>query len=163
MVRSSLVPKRSRIQESGFGARTGARLDELEDALTDMSEYAGQLALQFLSIEDARKYAGPNAEWQQLSTEDAFTTFYIDIKAGSTGKPQEQPDREQWGTLMPLIREVIDRIGAARMQGQEWAAKPWIALLKETFNRLDDHADIEEFLPVVPEQLLNAPPPEPIS
>lgn len=140
----------AKIQDSGFGARVGARRDAVEDSLTEIAEYITQLALQVMDQADAQRYAGPSAVWTQLEVEEALTCFDITIKAGSTGKPKANSDREIWGTLLPLIQGMIGQIGAARLQGQEWAAKPLIALLEETFKRLDDPTDIERFLPVMP-------------
>jgi hypothetical protein len=105
---------------------------------------------------DAMRYAGPDAVWVDMSTDEALTLYNVEIKAGSTGKPKANSDREAWGTLLPLIERMIDRIGQARMQGQEWAAKPWIAALQETFNRLDDHGEIEKFLPVPTPEVIQA-------
>ncbi len=141
----------ARIQEAGFGARSGARRDTLEDALTELAEYTAQLALQLMDQSDAVRYAGPDAAWVEMTTEEALMNFIIEIKAGSTGKPKANSDREIWGTLLPLIEKLIDRIGQARVVGAEWAAKPWIALLDETMSRLDDPAEIEKFLPVPPQ------------
>ncbi len=144
----------AQIQESGRGARSGAKRDTLEDSLTELAEYMSQLALQVMDQADAIKYAGPEAAWVEMTTDEALMFFDITVKAGSTGKPEAKADRAIWGTLMPLIERMIDRIGQARIMGQEWAAKPWIALLDETMQRLDDPSSIEKFLPVVP-------PPEP--
>ena len=141
----------AQILESGRGARTGARLDALEDCLTELSEYVVQLMLQTMDQADAMRYAGPQAVWMDMTTDEALTLFTIEIKAGSTGKPKALSDREAWGTLMPLVESLIDRIGHARMMGQEWAAKPWIELLRESSKRLDDPLEIEKFLPEVPE------------
>ena len=155
----------AQILESGRGARTGARLDTLEECLTELAEYTTQLILLTMDKADAMRYAGPEAVWVDMTTEQALTLYSVEIKAGSTGKPKANSDREAWGTLMPLIEKMIDRIGHARMQGQEWAAKPWIALLTESFNRLDDHADIEKFLPVPTQDVIEAtmnPPPAPM-
>jgi hypothetical protein len=146
----------AQIQESGRSARTGARLDNLEDALSELAEYAMQLILLSCDQADAIRYAGPEAVWIDMTTEEALTMFSLEIKAGSTGKPKANSDRETWATLMPLLEGLIDRIGQARMQGQEWAAAPWIAMLKETSQRLDDFADIEKFLPVPPPELVQS-------
>jgi hypothetical protein len=140
----------AKIQEAGFGARSGARRDALEESLTDLAQYVSQLILQTMDETDARNYAGPEALWIPMTTEDALMFFNLEVKAGSTGKPQVNTDREIWGTLMPLMQGLIDRIGQARMMGAEWAAKPWIAMLDETMKRLDDPAEIEKFLPVPP-------------
>jgi hypothetical protein len=146
----------AQIQESGRGARTGARLDMLEDSLTELAEYVVQLMLQTMDKADAIRYAGPDATWVEMNTDQALSLFGVQIKAGSTGKPKANSDREAWGTLLPLFEGLIDRIGNARMQGQEWAAKPWIAMLEESRNRLDDFADIEKFLPVPPPEVVKA-------
>ena len=146
----------AQILESGRGARTGARLDTLEDVLTEMSEYTVQLVLQTMSREHAIRYAGPKAVWLDMSTDEALTLFGVSVKAGSTGKPKALSDRESWGTLMPLIEGMIDRIGHARMQGQEWAAEPWIELLRESSKRLDDPLEVEKFIPEVPQQVVMA-------
>lgn len=141
----------ARIQDAGFSARTGSRRDELDDVLTEMCEYVAQVALQTMDQAAAMRYAGPSAVWVEMSVEEVMTLFDVEIKAGSTGKPEAAKDREAWGTLLPLIEGTIQKIGAARLAGQEWAAQPWIALLEETLNRLDDHADLDQFLPLPPQ------------
>lgn len=141
----------ARIQEGGRGARNDNRKDELEDILTELAEYVGQISAMLLDQADAEAYAGPEAVWIKMTTEQALRNFNIRVKAGSTGKPKALSDREIWSTLMPLIEGMIDRIGQARLMGAEWAAKPWIALLDETMRRLDDPAEIDKFLPVPPE------------
>ena len=152
------------IQQSGFMARTGARRDFMEDKLSEMCEYLTQLALQVMDAADAQKYAGPDALWVKLSVEEALTLFNIEVKAGSTGKPKNQMDRQTWGTILPMLEKMIDRIGAARIKGEEWAATPFIALLKETAQRLDDRIDIEAMLPVPPPPQPEPPPmPDPVA
>jgi len=144
------------IQEAGRSARTGTSKDDLEDELTEVSEYVVQLALQQLDMADAERYAGPGAVWMDLTTDEVLRLFVVTVKAGSTGKPQAKQDRAAWGVLLPLILDLITKIGEARMQGKEWAAKPIIAILKETLERADDTADIEMFLPVPPPEEVQA-------
>jgi hypothetical protein len=105
---------------------------------------------------DAMRYAGPNAVWMDMSVDEALSLFSIEIKAGSTGKPKALSDREAWGTLMPLVEGMIDRIGNAKMMGQDWAAQPWIELLRESSKRLDDPLEIEKFIPEVPPEVVQA-------
>ncbi len=159
-LQSSIIVEKTateaQIQEAGRGARTGARLDDLEESLTEMAEYVIQVGLQLLDQADAERYAGPSAVWLNLTTDEALTLFNITIKAGSTGKPKARTDREVWGTLLPLILDLIQKIAEARADGKEWAAKPIIALLKETLDRTDDHADIEMFVPIVPDEEIEA-------
>lgn len=149
------------IQQSGFMARTGARKDAVEDALTELSQYMTELALQILDTQDAIRYAGPDAVWVKLSVEEALTFFSVEVKAGSTGKPSKSIDKQTWGTLLPLLQQLIDRIGQARLAGEEWAAKPWIGLLRETAQRLDDRIDVDALLPVPPPESVTKPAPPP--
>lgn len=144
----------ARIQETGFGARTGSRRDQLEEVLTDLCEYVAQLALSIFDQAQAETYAGEGAVWLPMSVDQVMTLFDIEIKAGSTGKPRKDIDREAWGVLLPFIEKMIDRIGQAKMQGADWAVGPWKALMRETFNRLDDHADLEDFIPDIPEEMI---------
>jgi hypothetical protein len=146
----------AQILESGRGARTGARLDALEDSLTELAEYAMQLCLLTMDKADAMRYAGPNAAWMDMTPEEALTLFSLEIKAGSTGKPKALSDRESWATLMPLIEGMIDRVGHAKMMGQEWAAEPWVNLLRESSKRLDDPLEVEKFIPEVPPEVAQA-------
>jgi len=142
------------IQEEGRGVRSGAKTDDLEDALTELSEYVIQVALQLLDIADAERYAGPQAMWLNLSVDEALQLFNITIKAGSTGKPKAKTDRVIWPSLMPVILDLIRMIGEFRLKGEEWAAKPIIAVLKETLSRADDTASIDMFLPVPPPEAI---------
>lgn len=144
------------IQQSGFMARTGARRDQMEDVLSELVEYLAQVSLQVLDSNDAQRYAGRDAVWAKLSVDEALSMFDIEVKAGSTGKPRNSMDKQTWGTIMPLMQQMIDRVGQARIKGEEWAAKPWIALLRETALRLDDRIDVDAMLPVPP-----PPPPMP--
>lgn len=145
----------AKIEDKGFGARTGQRRDVLEEVIGEVATHIAQIALQVMEPADVIKYAGPEAVWVKLSAEEAFTMFDIEIKAGTTGKPKANSDREAWGTLMPLIQAIIGTIGSARLQGQEWAAAPLIELLRETFKRFDEPVDIERFIP-------KPPPPAPV-
>jgi len=42
------------------------------------------------------------------------------------------------------------------MMGQEWAAQPWINLLRESSKRLDDPLEVEKFIPEVPQEVMQA-------
>lgn len=146
----------ARIQEAGFGARSGSRRDHMEEVLTDAAEYTAQIVAQTFTQAEAEKFAGPNAVFTRMTPEEAMWMYETSIKAGSTGKPKAQNDKEIWTTIMPLIEKMIDRVGQARIMGEEWAAAPWIAMIEETFRRLEEPAELDKFLP-------QPPPPQPES
>ena len=140
------------IQNNGFGARIGTRKDELEDVFTELAQHVAELAMQTLDSEFVTRLAGINAVWPKLSIDEIHYGFNIAVKAGSTGKPNTAAQRAAWSTLLPLIEKIITVVGNFRSQGpqMEWAAQPYIELLRETVNRLDDNFDIERLLPVPP-------------
>ena len=151
----------AKIQDSGFGARTGARRDNIEDALTDLANFTAQLSLQTLDQAAATRYAGPDGAWLQMTPDEAQTLFAIDVKAGSTGKPKANSDRDAWGVLLPMVTQSVERIAELRSQGPqaEWLVGPQIAILSETLRRMDDPADVEMFLPTAPPPAPMPPPP----
>lgn len=142
----------AKIQDSGFGARTGARRDNLEDGLTDLANCIAQLAFQLLDQAEVVKYAGPDAVWMQMTPDEALTLFSIEVKAGSTGKPKANSDRDAWGVLMPMFTQMQQQVAQFRMQGpqNEWLVQPLKALMNETLKRMDDPADVELFMPEPP-------------
>lgn len=140
------------IQNNGFGARIGTRKDEIEDVFTDVANHVAQLAMQTLDEGFVRRLAGDEAIWPPLTVDEIMYGFNIAVKAGSTGKPNTAAQRSAWSTLLPLIEKIITAVGNFRAQGpqMEWAAKPYVELLRETVNRLDDKFDIDRLLPTPP-------------
>lgn len=138
------------IQNNGFGARVGVRKDALEDLLTDLAQHVGEIAMQTCDEAYVRRLAGEDAIWPALSIDEIMYGFDIEVQAGSTGKPNAAAQRNAWATLMPLIEKLITVIGNHRAAGNEWAAAPYVALLKETFRRMGERMDVQKFLPQPP-------------
>lgn len=147
------------IQQAGTNARTSTDRDALEEMLTDMARYTGEQALQCLTGQEARRYAGPKAYWpgpsvpgakDGMSIDDLFTLVEINIEAGTTGKPKAQGDQQAWATLLPLIKQTITEIRAALASGDNATAQALIELVKETMKRLGDEEDPDRFIPQVP-------------
>lgn len=138
------------IQNTGFGARIGSRRDELEEVLGELALWAAQVALQALPVETVVRLAGEDAVWPKLSVDEVMEAFEIEVKAGSTGKPNRQADQAAWSTALPLIEKISSAIGNFRAQGMEWAALPYIAMLKRTLDLLGLPDDLEKYLPKPP-------------
>lgn len=143
------------IENEGFGARIGVRRGEMEATLSEMGLYVAQLCMQALPEEFVIKIAGIGAVWPKLTVDEIFYAFNIEVKAGSTGKPNKKAKREAWAALLPNIEKMIVAIGNFRNAGQEWAAQPYINMLKYTAEVLEFEGDIDDFIPVPP-----PPPPE---
>lgn len=139
----------AQIQNNGFGARMGARRDEFEDVLSELGLWTAQVLLQVLPDAEVVKIAGVDAVWPKLTIDEVMSAFDIQVKAGSTGRPNLAADRAAWSTALPLLEKMVTAIGNFRAQGaqMEWAAKPYIALLKRTLALLGLPDDVDEYLP----------------
>jgi hypothetical protein len=139
------------IQNNGFGARIGTRKDELEDVLSDLAMHVTQIALQTLTEDYVRKIAGPMAVWPKLSVDDILTAFDVEVKAGSTGKPNTAQQRNAWQAMLPILEKVITVIGNLKANPQmAWGAAPYEELLKETARVLEYKGDVDKLIPNPP-------------
>lgn len=138
------------IQSNGFGARIGTRKDATEELITDVAIHVSEISLQVVPEDFVLRLAGPQAVWPALSIDDIMYGFDIEVRGGSTGKPNFAAQQKAWATMLPLIEKMITVIGNFRAAGQEWAAQPYIALLKETSRRMGEKIDINQFLPQAP-------------
>lgn len=138
----------AKIQQGGFASRTSADRDGVEEMLQDMAEYTTELSLQALPIEFVQRLAGPKAFWPiGMDPEDIITFVEVEIEAGSTGKPDDENLRQSWSVLLPLITQTMSQIQQAQFMGNIPLADALIAVLRETFKRLDERINIDQFIP----------------
>lgn len=135
------------IAENHLASRASNFQDELEEALTEISEYVAQMCLQKMDPATVRKIAGEHAVWPEMPRGDVFDLFDIEIRAGSTGKPDKRAEQEQWSEMLPHILEITMKILEMRAQGITDEANPLVPIFEETLKRFDERLDIEHFLP----------------
>jgi len=138
------------IQQSGLTARMDEKRDQLEDWLTDMAKYASEILIMSMSLLRAQRIAGPAAFWPQVDRETLYTMVEVEIKAGSTGKPNKERDLELWISLLPELKEYAQFIMQQRAQGVPDEENIWVQIMIETLRRADENIDIEKFLPGEP-------------
>lgn len=132
-------------------SRNGDRRDVLEDLFNELGPYCVEMMLRKYTPDEVRKIAGPDAEWPQLAIDDIFDLVVIEVRGGSTGKPDKGMEQETWTKLLPIINEAVQKIAELRAQGQEPLAQAVIELTRETLRRFDERIDIEQFLPKAPQ------------
>ncbi len=163
-IQTAKTATEAQIQQTGFHARTGAMRDVLEDALGELAQYTAEVALLQMDAGDVRAIAGDDAFWPEgMTVDDLPALVGVTIRAGSSGKPNTTADRQAWATLLPLLQQGIQTIGALRQSTPDDMADRAEALLRETFARAGDHADPDRFIPREGAQqpLPVAPPPPP--
>jgi len=88
----------------------------------------------------------------------------INIRAGSSGRPNHSREREQWVQMLPQVQQSVQQIVQLRQAGQHDMAETVLKLLEETLRRFDERIDIESFIPSIrsdaqqPEQAAQIPP-----
>lgn len=136
------------IQQAGTNARTGSMRDRLERVLTEIAQYHAEIAAQEYSLEDVRDIAGPGAIWiEGVTIQDLGMLLQIDIRAGSTGKPNTTKQREAWAAEAPVIRDSIMQIAGLLQSPPQEIARCLTELLKETVRRAGENIDLDLYLP----------------
>ncbi len=136
------------ILQQALMTRVAERQDSNEDMISEMARAALQIALRVFTRAEIQQIAGTDAQWpeQPETVEEIFGKVRVAVRAGSTGKPNAQQEREDWGKLVPVINETMQKVAELRMQGQFDMAKALIEVLKETFKRYDEKLDVDTFI-----------------
>ncbi len=135
------------IQQSGFASRTDADRDIEEDLLTDLAQYTLQVSVQAMTPAEAEMIAGPYAFWPNgMEVDQILQMLEVEVKAGTTGKPRAQADKETWATLLPLVINLFTQIKAAETMGDLQTAQTLKNILNETLKRLDDRMSLEAII-----------------
>tara|TARA_R110002051_G_scaffold64784_1_gene117979 strand:- start:1242 stop:2786 length:1545 start_codon:yes stop_codon:yes gene_type:complete len=153
-VSRSKTATEANILQEGLSTRVNEKVDLLEEWLTDLAKFSSEILLQEMSPEMVLQEAGENAFWPQLDKQTLYDRINIEIRAGSTEKPDKNIEQMRWIELMPIIMQNIDAIQMMRAQGIPDEFNPFINLVKETFKRFDERIDITKFIPPIPQDIM---------
>lgn len=148
-IETSKTATEAEIQQSGFQARTGSKRDAMEDWLGDIARYTATIAVQKLDQADILPLAGPDAVWPTLDTpEELESLIDVDIRAGTSGRPNTRAEREAWQVLLPVLTNAVQQVAQLRGSPPQEVADKIEALVEETMIRSGDPgADVSRYLP----------------
>jgi hypothetical protein len=153
-IQTAKTATEAELQQQGTMARISHKRDALEMMFSDLAVYTAEIALQKLDRNDVVQMAGPEAFWpEDLTSEDLEILLSVEIRAGTTGKPDTTRQREAWATVMPLLQQAIVQVGQLRMSSPLDVAECIEELVTETLARTGERIDADRFLPDVPEQM----------
>lgn len=136
------------IQQQGFQARTSGRRDVLESALTDLAQYTVEIARRYMTTDEVAQIAGPDAMWPEYGgPDDMAKLLNVDIRAGSSGKPNVAAERQTWSVMLPLLQQGIVQIGQLRQASPASIADALEQLLRATAEKAGDRLDIDQLIP----------------
>ncbi len=139
------------IASQGTESRLGYMRDGLEGMASDLAQYTAEVALQELPDDEAAVLAGPEAYWpQQIGPESLQSLVNVEIRAGSSGKPNTSARMQQWAQILPQLSQGIPAIGQFLGSSQQEIGRALAELVKETFERTGERIDPERFIPAAP-------------
>lgn len=118
------------IAEGARVSSVGSNVDDLDDFLTELAHAMGQVMMKEIGEETAKKIAGPGAVWPQLSMQNIADDIYLEVEAGSSGRPNRAAEIANFERMAPLIMQIPGI-------NPEWLAR-------EAIRRLDDRLDVED-------------------
>ncbi len=160
VVNKAKTATEAEIMAQGLQSRVAERQDCVEDWISEMAQYAAELCLQEMTLEEVQRIAGQGAVWPQMDKKQIFDLVQIDIRAGSAGRPNKAKEREQWTQMLPQIQQSVTQIMQLRESGQNDMAEATMKLMEETLRRFDERIDIEQFFPKKEEGQAPQIPPE---
>lgn len=129
---SKATATESAIAASSSASADNSSIDDLDNFLTTVARAAGQVLLREMSADVVQRIVGPGAVWPELTLQEISDELYLEVEAGSTGKPNQAVEINNWKALLPML---------VQMPGIE---PTWLA--RETLRRLDDRLDLTEAL-----------------
>lgn len=118
------------ISASSSAASDGADIDDLDGFLSIIARAGSQILMREMTEEQVLKICGPGAVWPVQDAEQIADELYLEVAAGSTGKPNQAVEINNWNKMLPFLLQM----GSIQ---PEWLAR-------ETLRRLDDTMDLTE-------------------
>lgn len=118
----------SAIAASSTNATDAASIDDLDALLTAVARDSSQILIRELSAESAARIAGPGAVWLEMSNEELMSEVWLEVEAGSMGRPNQAVEIANWTKMLPIVMQLPGI-------GPDW-------LTRETLRRLDDRVDL---------------------
>jgi hypothetical protein len=120
----------SSISASASATTDGSSVDDLDELLTMIARDAGAILLREMSEEQVIKIVGPGAVWPHLTLAEIADEVFLEVEAGSTGRPNQAVEMNNWKTMLPFLLQM----GSIK---PEWLAR-------ESLRRLDDRMDLTD-------------------
>lgn len=96
----------SSIAESSRSVAAESNVNDLDECLSELAAGMSEIMLLELSAETVTKIVGPGAVWPQMTAQDVAEQIYLDIKAGSSGKPNRAAELANMERGLPLLLQL---------------------------------------------------------
>lgn len=120
------------ISAGAQGNMNSSSVDDLDSFLITMSRMTGQVMMREMGEDEVKRIVGPGAYWPEQSMGDIIDELYLEVEAGSSGKPNRAIEVANLERMLPFLLQMpgINHISLAR----------------ESLRRLDDRLDLTEMI-----------------
>lgn len=96
--------------------------DDLDGFLTQIARSSSQILLREMSEEQVKKIVGPGAVWPEMSLADIASEVFLEVEAGSSGRPNQAVEIDNFTKMAPIIMQIpgIDPVSSARKRCAAW-------------------------------------------
>jgi len=122
----------SSIAESSRMSALSSNVDDLDDFLNEVARAMGQALLQQIGADTVKRIAGPGAVWPELSAQEIQDELFLEVQAGSSGRPNKAAEIANIEKIVPLLIQIPGI-------SPEWLAR-------ELIRRMDDKLDVTDAL-----------------
>jgi hypothetical protein len=120
----------SNIAASAKSSALSSSIDDIDDTLSAIARAAGQILLLNMNEEMVKQIVGPGAMWPVLTKADVAKEIFLEVEAGSSGRPNQAQEMQNFERLAPILMQIP-------------GIKPQF-LAKEAIRRMDDKIDTDE-------------------
>jgi hypothetical protein len=103
---SDATATQAQIAEGSRMTSMGSNIDDLNDMLTQLARNGGQMLLSEVAAETVRKIVGQGAVWPEFSRQDIAQEIYLEIEAGSMGRPNAVQEVATAQRIYPLLLQL---------------------------------------------------------
>lgn len=118
------------ISANSSATSDGSSIDDLDAFLSMIARASSQVLMRDMSPEKVTEIVGPGAVWLPLTDQAIIDEVWLEVEAGSTGKPNQAVEINNWQQMLPFLVQMPS------------IPPTWLA--RETLRRLDDRMDLSE-------------------
>jgi len=94
------------IAENSRTSALSSAIDDLDDTLSDLAQAAGQMLLAEMPAVEVQRTVGPGAVWPDLTADNIAAEVFMQIEAGSTGRPNRAARIGEFERIAPVLLQV---------------------------------------------------------
>lgn len=94
------------IAESSRSQTVSSNIDDIDTTFSQIAKDATLVMLKEVSLEMAQRIAGRGAVWPEMSSDDVSGELYLDVVAGSSGKPNREREAAAFERIVPMALQI---------------------------------------------------------